>query len=317
METKERPAYYAIIPANVRYDRTLSPNAKLLYGEITALTTQAGYCWATSRYFAELYDVTRQTVSEWISSLAKAGYIRVEIVDGTRRKIYLAHPEPARAAVTEGEPEAEPEAETDVSGKPDRGVGKSRQGCREKPTQSITENNTTREEEERASTPAREGAREGAQEATATVVSTLRTSGVLTPLKAETIADVEEFAGKYGAEALTEVVDDYIGEKPVGKIRRYVNVDLRERLADAADEYERQREEAEDRKRAIAEAARRRAEEEEERRNWKPIPKSPCPICGKPEQLHGFPCFDCLVSDDMSIRAKAREIKDALTGAAA
>ena len=32
--------YYAIIPANVRYDINLKPNEKLLYGEITALSNQ-------------------------------------------------------------------------------------------------------------------------------------------------------------------------------------------------------------------------------------------------------------------------------------
>ena len=36
---KEKPRYYAIIPANVRYS-DLKPNAKLLYGEITALSNK-------------------------------------------------------------------------------------------------------------------------------------------------------------------------------------------------------------------------------------------------------------------------------------
>ena len=33
-------SYYAIIPANVRYDNSLNANAKLLYGEIMVLVKQ-------------------------------------------------------------------------------------------------------------------------------------------------------------------------------------------------------------------------------------------------------------------------------------
>ena len=72
-------AYYAIIPANVRYDKDLTANAKLLYGEITALCNERGYCWATNSYFAELYSVSTRTVAEWISQLNKKKYIHVEM----------------------------------------------------------------------------------------------------------------------------------------------------------------------------------------------------------------------------------------------
>jgi len=72
-------SYYAIIPAEIRYDEDLTPNAKLLYGEITALCNEHGYCWATNNYFAELYKVSRVTVSKWISQLAEKGYITVDI----------------------------------------------------------------------------------------------------------------------------------------------------------------------------------------------------------------------------------------------
>ena len=71
----EKKSYYAVIPANVRYDEQLSPNAKLLYGEITALCNSEGYCWASNKYFAELYEVTTITISRWINALIKRGYI--------------------------------------------------------------------------------------------------------------------------------------------------------------------------------------------------------------------------------------------------
>ena len=82
-------SYYAIIPANVRYDDNLKANAKLLYGEITALCNEKGYCWASNLYFAELYKVSKETVSRWISQLAELGYINIDIVykEGTNQII--------------------------------------------------------------------------------------------------------------------------------------------------------------------------------------------------------------------------------------
>lgn len=80
--------YYAIIPANVRYDESLTPNAKLLYGEITALCNERGYCWATNGYFAELYNVSKVSVSKWIGNLKDAGYISIEMEqDGGTKQI--------------------------------------------------------------------------------------------------------------------------------------------------------------------------------------------------------------------------------------
>ena len=73
-------AYYAIIPANVRYDENLKDKAKLLYGEITALTNDKGFCWASNSYFAELYKVTKETISRLIKNLVDAGYITIELI---------------------------------------------------------------------------------------------------------------------------------------------------------------------------------------------------------------------------------------------
>lgn len=87
----DQPSYYAIIPADVRYDKKLRPNAKLLYGEITALCSQEGYCWADNSYFANLYQVDNKTISRWISSLESCGYLSIEHFpnNGNTRKIFI------------------------------------------------------------------------------------------------------------------------------------------------------------------------------------------------------------------------------------
>ena len=82
-------SYYAIIPANVRYDKQLSANAKLLYGEITALCNEKGYCWAGNSYFSELYGVSDRAVSRWIKELSARGYIVSEMVYDEKGKEIL------------------------------------------------------------------------------------------------------------------------------------------------------------------------------------------------------------------------------------
>ncbi len=81
-----KPNYYAIIPAKVRYS-SLKPNAKLLYGEITALSNKLGYCFATNNYFAELYGVNKNTVSRWLTDLKKLGFITITIERDSNNQI--------------------------------------------------------------------------------------------------------------------------------------------------------------------------------------------------------------------------------------
>lgn len=75
----DKPSYYSVIPAKIRYDKELMANAKLLYGEITALCNDKGICWARNEYFADLYDVSNETISRWISQLNKKKYIKVKM----------------------------------------------------------------------------------------------------------------------------------------------------------------------------------------------------------------------------------------------
>ena len=95
MEEKVSKSYWSIIPAEVRYDKKLKDKAKLLYGEISALCNEYCYCWATNGYFAELYGVSKETISRLLSDLKNQGYIEIKIEYDNqtkqikRRLIYL------------------------------------------------------------------------------------------------------------------------------------------------------------------------------------------------------------------------------------
>lgn len=92
--TQKRTSEYIVIPAKVRFDKTLPAAAKLLYGEIAALcNNEKGYCWAQNTYFAELLGCGTASVSRWLAALAKAGYISVCLIKNekdviVKRRIY-------------------------------------------------------------------------------------------------------------------------------------------------------------------------------------------------------------------------------------
>ena len=93
MEINEKPSFYAVLPAHVRYEKRLKPAERLLFAEISALTNKFGYCTASNGYFAELYETRKETVSKWISHLSELGFLRLEMVyEGKQikgRKIWI------------------------------------------------------------------------------------------------------------------------------------------------------------------------------------------------------------------------------------
>ena len=87
-----KPWFFSIIPASVRYCKELEPSAKIFYGEITALCSAEGYCWASNDYFQKMYEVSTRTIQRWLNSLEKLNFIRVELTKKgmkTERKIFL------------------------------------------------------------------------------------------------------------------------------------------------------------------------------------------------------------------------------------
>lgn len=63
---------------SVLRDNRLTFLERLLLIHIISLCKKNGYCWATNRYFCDIYNVTQVTISKSISNLATFGYIKTE-----------------------------------------------------------------------------------------------------------------------------------------------------------------------------------------------------------------------------------------------
>lgn len=72
----DKPSYYSILTADVRYDEKLNASEKLLFSEITALSNRYGYCTAGNGYFSKLYNVSDRSVTRWIKHLKELGYLK-------------------------------------------------------------------------------------------------------------------------------------------------------------------------------------------------------------------------------------------------
>lgn len=64
-----------MVTMDVLRDDRLKPNEKLLFAEISSLTKYKGFCWASNRYFSELYKVDEKTVMRWITNLINCGHL--------------------------------------------------------------------------------------------------------------------------------------------------------------------------------------------------------------------------------------------------
>lgn len=98
----EKPNYYSIITADVRYDISLSSSEKLYYAEVTALCNKSGYCNASNKYFSNLFKVHKDTISAWTTKLKDKGYFDIKYIyfENSKRikerRIYLSAKMPIR-----------------------------------------------------------------------------------------------------------------------------------------------------------------------------------------------------------------------------
>lgn len=86
---------YVVLPAFVRFNNDLSAGSRLLYGELVALSSLKGYCFASNGYLAGMYSVAERTISKWIEELEDAKLIKRKLIykNGTKevaeRQIYV------------------------------------------------------------------------------------------------------------------------------------------------------------------------------------------------------------------------------------
>ena len=93
--SEEKRGYYCIIPADVLDDERIPDGAKLLYGEITALCSEKGFCFASNDYLASRRKRRRCTIISWINTLVECGYLKRELCydaeskEVKERRLYL------------------------------------------------------------------------------------------------------------------------------------------------------------------------------------------------------------------------------------
>ena len=88
------PGYTAVLPPRVRYDKALSATAKLLYAEISAMADVTGFCWASNRYLAALFGLSKRTVTDLITQLQRRGYVEADVLRDEKnavqeRRLYI------------------------------------------------------------------------------------------------------------------------------------------------------------------------------------------------------------------------------------
>jgi Cdc6-like AAA superfamily ATPase len=88
VKMKQMPSYYAVIPPKVRYDRNLSPNAKLLWCELSALQTFCRTVYASNDYLCKLLNLKQRQIQYLLKELKEAKYIEIEY-DNDQRVIVV------------------------------------------------------------------------------------------------------------------------------------------------------------------------------------------------------------------------------------
>ncbi|WP_407346344.1 helix-turn-helix domain-containing protein [Lactococcus petauri] len=71
--------YYVVIPQEVLHDNRLTPLARLIYGELSALANINGYAWISNGKLAKKYKTSTSTIIRSLGKLKELNYIRTVV----------------------------------------------------------------------------------------------------------------------------------------------------------------------------------------------------------------------------------------------
>ena len=72
--------WYAVIPAEILLDKSLSSTQKLLVALISNLSNHKGYCYASNGYLGQCLNLSPKTISDNISGLEVKGIIVRDLI---------------------------------------------------------------------------------------------------------------------------------------------------------------------------------------------------------------------------------------------
>lgn len=81
-------AYYIKIKDDI-LKRDISDGAKILYGELSRLSTKEGYCFASNKYLGELVNKKERTIQNLLKELKENHLIKIYIENINQRKIFV------------------------------------------------------------------------------------------------------------------------------------------------------------------------------------------------------------------------------------
>lgn len=67
--------WYAVLTANVLYDKELTSRQKILLAVIVNMSNEKGYCFASNQYLAEMLNISKSSIQRDLKLLEEKGFI--------------------------------------------------------------------------------------------------------------------------------------------------------------------------------------------------------------------------------------------------